>query len=245
MANDIFNGGNCGVVGCWGTDAQGRKTLNGKLYEGMFSDFNKINEEDLKDLKKVEKQKVVFTKPFATYKVGDVLEVKLFNNTHQSEPPSFLVIDEKLGSDKYGFGGRGSSPFFEAYTGNVLKKYIFKEDYEANGSNFIPSGSQQASVMLKYSFKKGDVFEGEKIPTNSGVETGSTAQYNVNITTPEALKADGTKWSGKAIFEVPEMAVIEQALTSKGQSFFQQHKNHLLIIGAVVIGYFAYKKFNK
>ena len=31
MANDIFNGGNCGVVGCWGTDAQGRKTLNGKL----------------------------------------------------------------------------------------------------------------------------------------------------------------------------------------------------------------------
>lgn len=24
---------NCGVVGCWGTDSQGRKTLNGKLYE--------------------------------------------------------------------------------------------------------------------------------------------------------------------------------------------------------------------
>ena len=28
-----FNGGNCGVVGCWGTDAQGRKTLNGQLFE--------------------------------------------------------------------------------------------------------------------------------------------------------------------------------------------------------------------
>ena len=23
---------NCGVVGCWGTDLQGRKTLNGKVY---------------------------------------------------------------------------------------------------------------------------------------------------------------------------------------------------------------------
>jgi len=28
-----FNMGNCGVVGCWGTDSQGRKTLNGKLFE--------------------------------------------------------------------------------------------------------------------------------------------------------------------------------------------------------------------
>lgn len=24
--------GNCGVAGCWGTDSQGRKTLNGQLY---------------------------------------------------------------------------------------------------------------------------------------------------------------------------------------------------------------------
>jgi hypothetical protein len=29
------------------------------------------------------------------------------------------------------------------------------------------------------------------------------------------------------------------------QSFIQQHKNHLLIAGALVLGYFAYKKFNK
>jgi len=27
-----FNMGNCGVVGCWGTDSQGRKTLNGQVY---------------------------------------------------------------------------------------------------------------------------------------------------------------------------------------------------------------------
>jgi hypothetical protein len=29
------------------------------------------------------------------------------------------------------------------------------------------------------------------------------------------------------------------------QTFLQKHKNHLLIVGAVVIGYLAYKKFNK
>ena len=99
--------------------------------------------------------------------------------------------------------------------------------------------------MLKYSFKKGDVFEGEKIPTNSGSEIGSTPRYNINITTPEALKEDGTKWSGQAIFEVPEEAVTEQTLSSTGQTFLQKYKNHLLIAGALVIGYLAYKKLNK
>jgi hypothetical protein len=29
------------------------------------------------------------------------------------------------------------------------------------------------------------------------------------------------------------------------QTFLQKHKNHLLIVGALVIGYFAYKKLNK
>lgn len=41
MANTITNwedmskitNGNCGVVGCWGKDAQGRTTLNGKAFE--------------------------------------------------------------------------------------------------------------------------------------------------------------------------------------------------------------------
>jgi hypothetical protein len=95
--------------------------LDGNLFSGGFPDtsafanYNKITEEDLKKLKNVQKQKIVFTKPFLQYKVGDVLEVKVFPNTLQSEPPSFLVIDEKLGSAKYGFGGRGSTPFYELY----------------------------------------------------------------------------------------------------------------------------------
>ena len=131
-----------------------------------------------------------------------------------------------------------------------MAKYIFKEDYEAKGTNLIsndPNASKQASYRLNYSFKRGDVFEGEKIVVGAGIEVGSTAQYAVKITTPEALKVDGTKFDGKSIFEVPEIAVTEQTLATdaSGETFLQKHKNHLLIVGALVIGYFAYKKFNK
>jgi uncharacterized protein involved in tellurium resistance len=130
-----------------------------------------------------------------------------------------------------------------------MTKYIFKEDYEANGSNYIPSGSQQPQVALKYSFKKGDIFDGEQI-----IETHNNVQhYAVTIYTSEGIKLDGKKWSGKAIFEIPEIEVIEQPVTEqtpKGaevakQTFLQKHKNHLLIVGALVLGYLAYKKFKK
>jgi hypothetical protein len=130
-----------------------------------------------------------------------------------------------------------------------MAKYIFKEDYEAKGTNFVIADPrvQMVYYRLSYSFKKGDVFEGEKIPTNSGVETGSTPRYNVKITTPEALKEDGTKFDGKSIFEVPNSVVTEQTLITggSGETFLQKHKNHLLILGALVIAYFAFKKFNK
>jgi hypothetical protein len=126
-------------------------------------------------------------------------------------------------------------------------KIKFIEDYEAKGTNLKKNDPniEQASYMLTYSFKKGDVFDGEKIVVGVGIETGSPAQYAVKITTPEALKVDGTKWSGQAIFEVPEEAVTEQTLSSTGQTFFQKHKNHLILVGVLVLGYFAFKKFNK
>ena len=133
-----------------------------------------------------------------------------------------------------------------------MAKYIFKEDFEAQGTNPIsndPNGSKQASVILKYLFKKGDVFEGEKIVAGVGVRTGSPAIYAVKITTPEALKLDGTKWNGQAIFEVLESEDVlkEQNLTTdaSGETFLQKNKNHLLILGGLVIAYLAYKKFNK
>jgi len=133
-----------------------------------------------------------------------------------------------------------------------MAKYIFKEDFEANTRVVKRKGVGDYTenidyITLIYKFKKGDVFEGEKIPTNSGVETGSTPRYNVKITTPEALKEDGTKFDGKSIFEVPNSVVTEQILTTdvSGETFLQKHKNHLLIVGVLVLGYLAYKKFNK
>ena len=85
----------------------------------ILDNYNKITEKDLEQLKETKAIKIVFTKPFATYKVGDVLDVKIFRNLYQSEPPSFLVVDEKLGSPKYSFGGRGSTPFYEEYKGEA------------------------------------------------------------------------------------------------------------------------------
>jgi hypothetical protein len=126
-------------------------------------------------------------------------------------------------------------------------KFKFKEDYEAKGFNFIPNGSQQASFVLNYKFKKGDVFSGRKTPTNGGINPSAVA-YSVEIVTPEALKKDNTKWNGQAVFEVPYTVIEEQTLTNTDintQSFLQKHKNHLLILGGLVLGFFAYKKFKK
>ena len=131
-----------------------------------------------------------------------------------------------------------------------MAKYIFKEDYEAKGTNFIsnePNSPKIPNWRLSYSFKKGDVFEGEKIVVGVGVRQGSSEEYAVDITTLGGLTVDGTKFDGKSIFQVPDSVVTEQTLATNasGETFLQKHKNHLLIVGALVIGYFAYKKFNK
>ena len=128
-----------------------------------------------------------------------------------------------------------------------MAKYIFKQDYDAQGTNFIPDGAKIASFMLKYSFKKGDVFEGEKFIQSVGVETGSTPRYGVRITTPEASMVDGTKFEGKSIFEVPDSVVTEQTLTTdtSGETFLQKNKTNLLILGGLIIAYFTFKKFKK
>ncbi len=110
------------------------------MYTNMISNYNKISEEDLKELKNSQKQKIVITKPFLNYKIGDVLEVKFFRNSHESEPPTFLVIDEKLGSAKYGVGGRGSTPFYETYKEKVQRQNLYAEDKFWRSLGFTQSG---------------------------------------------------------------------------------------------------------
>jgi len=120
-----------------------------------FDNYNKITEQDLKDLKLVQKVKIVLTKPFQQYKVGDVLEIKVLPNRIQSEPPSFLVIDEKLGSDKYGFGGRGSTPFYELYVEKEKTDIANNKTFlQKNKNNLIIAVVLVAGYFAYKKFKK-------------------------------------------------------------------------------------------
>ena len=119
-----------------------------------------------------------------------------------------------------------------------MPKYVFKEDFEAIGTS--PSDENRIdvrSIKLKHKFKKGDVFEGKIIPINAGANPEAKA-YNVQIITPNNYTEDDKFVFYNGVFEVPERVVSEQ-------TFLQKHKNHLLILGGLVIAYFAYKKFNK
>lgn len=67
--------------------------------------------------------------------------------------------------------------------------------------------------------------------------------------TPYLFFADGTYILGYDADKVDDSTPLTSKLTFltrfTPQGFLQKHKNHLLILGALVIGYFAYKKFNK
>jgi hypothetical protein len=119
-----------------------------------------------------------------------------------------------------------------------MAKYIFKEDFEAIGIS--PSDENRIdvrSIKLKHKFKKGEVFEGKLVPTNAGVNPDARA-YNVQIFTPNNYTEDDNFVYYNGVFEVPEMLVREQ-------TFLEKNKTNLLILGGLVVAYFAYKKFNK
>ena len=120
-----------------------------------------------------------------------------------------------------------------------MAKYVFKEDFDAIGTNPIDNNrTDQNSYNLKHKFKKGDVFEGKRIPINAGINTEAKA-YMIQINSDYYnLNEDDSFSNLKGVFEVPERVVSEQ-------TFLQKHKNNLLIVGALVLGYLAYKKFNK
>jgi len=124
-------------------------------------------------------------------------------------------------------------------TSNLVLKYVFNQDYEAIGTNPIDNNlTDQSSYKLKHQFKKGDVFDGRKISIGEN-QNSTKSQYIIEINSDyHNLNEDGSFSNLKGIFQVPENIVSEQ-------TFLQKHKNHLLIAGALVLGYLAYKKFNK
>jgi hypothetical protein len=125
---------------------------------------------------------------------------------------------------------------------NSTSKYIFKEDFEATTRVVIPKAvgdytENINSITVTYKFKKGDIFDGKKIPVNAGVNP-EARKYDIQINTPKSIKFDGSDYVGQATYQIDDSLVSEATA-------FQQNKKYLLILGGLVIAYLAYKKFNK
>ena len=125
---------------------------------------------------------------------------------------------------------------------NLTSKYVFNQDFEATTSvrkeKAVGDYTQNIDyIELKYKFKKGDIFDGKKIPVNAGVNP-EARKYNIQITTPKSIKSDGSDYVGQVTYQ------IDDSLVSIATPL-QKNKKYLIIIGALVLGYLAYKKFNK
>jgi hypothetical protein len=123
-----------------------------------------------------------------------------------------------------------------------MAKYIFKEDFEANTrvkkQKAVGDYTENIDyITLKYKFKKGDIFEGKKIPVNAGINP-EARKYDIQITTPKSIMFDGSDYVGQATYQIDDSLVSEATA-------FQKNKKYLLILGGLVIAYFAFKKFNK
>jgi hypothetical protein len=102
-----------------------------------------------------------------------------------------------------------------------MEKYTFVKDYNYTSYGIAP---------IPHTIKKGESFNG--VETANGIvialNGGNPSDYLKEVAMPDMPSSF--------------LTVPNEYLT---QSFIQQHKNHLLIAGALVLGYFAYKKFNK
>jgi hypothetical protein len=125
----------------------------GGFGNGIFANYNTINQEDLQELKGMKTRKIVFTKNEGKFKEGDVVDAKIITNKRTSEPPSFLVIEETIGSPKIGFGGRGSVEFFR-----LMKEAPITDTKTLNGGNLTDSNSNKNSDNLNNSKPKEPLF---------------------------------------------------------------------------------------
>jgi hypothetical protein len=138
-----------------------------------------------------------------------------------------------------------------------MAKYKFKEDFIQNYRVYDSKIGTSSSVDQSITFKKGDIVDGrfEAKHTVSGWEgVPMNFEDRVLIENPMGGKGlfDGN--GAPSMFAIPtdklELLTDESSASTQNtgldlQTFLQKHKNHLLIAGLLVIGYFAYKKFNK
>jgi hypothetical protein len=125
---------------------------------------------------------------------------------------------------------------------NSVSKYVFNQDFEATTKvvkqKAVGDYTENIDyITLKYKFKKGDIFEGKKIPVNAGVNP-EAKKYDIQITTPKSIKFDGSEYVGQVTYQIDDSLISEATL-------LQKNKTNLLIVGVLVLGYLAYKKFKK
>ena len=114
-------------------------------------------------------------------------------------------------------------------------KVTFLKDYIWKSGNTCPRGYIGCPPDI-ISYKKGDNFTGYRLSLSEDKKQVSAYMGNYTILIPveyvTILNDDGTPF-------------VDSNVNGSGETFLQKHKNHLLILGGLVIAYIAYKKFNK
>ena len=127
----------------------------------------------------------------------------------------------------------------------------FLKDYEWKDSTVCPPDVTGCTTGSQ-SFKKGDILEKTwDINISSDSKNYVIGRFGYGVVVPVeylSVTDDNGKpvtdlEAGNADFIVKKYSNQNTGLDS--QTFLEKNKTNLLIVGVLVLGYFAYKKFNK
>jgi hypothetical protein len=114
-------------------------------------------------------------------------------------------------------------------------KAIFKNDYSWKSGSTNPQGSVGGAPNT-IDYKKGDALTGLSITLSDDKKQVISNMGNFKIGIPvenlTILNDDGTPINDSSTDVAPK-------------TFLEKNKTNLLIVGVLVLGYLAYKKFNK
>jgi hypothetical protein len=131
-----------------------------------------------------------------------------------------------------------------------MGKYKFKEDFIQNYRVWDSKIGTSSSVDQSITYKKGDVVDGtfEAKHTVSGWE-GMPMNFEDRVLINNPMQGKGLFDGNGApsMFPIPadKLELVSNGNSVLNQPFLEKHKNHLLIAGAIIIVFLAYKKFNK
>ena len=121
-------------------------------------------------------------------------------------------------------------------------KATFKSDYTYKTGSTCPQGMEGCAPET-INYKKGDILGGLSLSLSSDkkqvISYMGDYTFQIPVEYLTIMNDDGT------ISVTNSNSDSNQNSKLDSQTFLQKHKNHLLIAGALVLGYLAYKKFNK